>query len=99
MTAPAIRSQIAAALMNARMIPWTAFGDDARIVVSPRRARYLLDCGHTRLYQLLVAGELESYLDGRSRKITTASIKRYVERRLIGRSTATPPPDPAGGAE
>jgi len=42
----------------------------------------MLDCGITRLYRLLAAGELESFLDGRSRKITVTSIRRYVERRL-----------------
>ena len=56
--------------------------DDQRIVVSPRRARHMLDCGITRLYQLLAAGELESFLNGSSRKITVASIRRYVERHL-----------------
>lgn len=61
---------------------WTNPTDDQRIIVSPRRARYMLDCGITRLYRLLAAGELESFLDGRSRKITVTSIRRYVERRL-----------------
>jgi hypothetical protein len=69
----------------------TTLTDDQRIVVSPRRARHMLDCGTTRLYQLLAAGELESFLDGRSRKITVASIRRYVERRL-STTTATNPP-------
>jgi hypothetical protein len=52
-----------------------------RLVVSPRRARRMLDTGNTRLYELLNAGELESYLDGRSRKIIVESIHRYVQRR------------------
>ncbi len=56
--------------------------DDDRLVVSPRRARHLLDTGNPRLYELLATGELESYLDGRSRKITLESIHRYVQRRL-----------------
>jgi hypothetical protein len=51
-----------------------------RLVVSPRRARHMLDIGNTRLYELLNAGELESYLDGRSRKIIVQSIYRYVTR-------------------
>jgi hypothetical protein len=42
----------------------------------------LLDCGITRLYQLLNNGELESFLDGRSRKIIVESIRRYIDRRL-----------------
>ena len=55
---------------------------DERLVVSPKRARYLLDVGNTRLYELLAANELDSFLDGRSRKITVESIRRYVSRRL-----------------
>jgi hypothetical protein len=66
----------------------TGLGDDGRLVVSPRRARYLLDCGNTRLYELLKNKELDSYLDGRSRKITVASIHRHVARRLEAEKTA-----------
>jgi hypothetical protein len=62
---------------------------DERLVVSPRRARYLLDVGNTRLYELLAANELDSFLDGRSRKITVESIHRYISRRLsTGQSSA-----------
>jgi hypothetical protein len=63
----------------------TGLSKDERLVVSPRRARYLLDIGNTRLYELLAAGELESFLDGRSRKITIDSIHRYISRRLANR--------------
>jgi hypothetical protein len=42
----------------------------------------LLDCGITRLYQLLDSGELDSFLDGRSRKIVVESIRRYIDQRL-----------------
>jgi hypothetical protein len=42
----------------------------------------MLDCGNTRLYELLKNKELESYWDGRSRKIITASIHRYIAQRL-----------------
>jgi hypothetical protein len=55
---------------------------DGPLVVSPRHARDLLDMGNTRLYELLAAGELDSFLDGRSRKITIESIHRYISRRL-----------------
>jgi hypothetical protein len=34
---------------------------DEPLVVSPRRARLMLDCGNTRLYELIAARELESY--------------------------------------
>jgi hypothetical protein len=62
----------------------TGFSDRecAPLIVKPRGACELLDCGITRLYALLAAGELESFLDGRSRKITTDSIRRYIQRRL-----------------
>jgi hypothetical protein len=60
----------------------TGLGDDERLVVSPRRARHMLDCGNTRLYELLKNKELESYVDGRSRKIIVASIHRYIAQRL-----------------
>jgi hypothetical protein len=64
-------------------IPSTGLSNDGPLVVSPRRARHLLDMGNTRLYELLAAGELDSFLDGRSRKITIESIHRYISRRLV----------------
>lgn len=60
----------------------TGLSDDERLVVSPRRAKHMLDCGNTRLYELLNAKQLESFLDGRSRKITVLSIKAYIARLL-----------------
>jgi hypothetical protein len=50
--------------------------------VTPRRAWWMIGCGATRGYEHLAAGELDSYLDGRSRRITVASIERFVARRL-----------------
>ena len=52
------------------------------IVVRPRQACILLGCGMTYLFNLLNEGELESYLDGRSRLITLASIKARIARKL-----------------
>ena len=53
------------------------------LAVSPRVASRLLSLGNTRLYQLIRNGEIDSYLDGkRARRITMASIKRYIARRL-----------------
>jgi uncharacterized membrane-anchored protein len=63
--------------------------DIAPLIVKPREARRMLACGNTRLYELLAADELESFLDGRSRKITVESIRRYIARRLapaVGRT-------------
>ena len=60
----------------------TGLGDDEPLVVSPSRAQRLLDVGHSRLYELIAAKELESYKDGKSRKITMRSIKSYIERQI-----------------
>jgi hypothetical protein len=64
------------------------------LVVNPKAACRMLDCGTTRLYALLGTGQLESFRDGRSRKITLASIHRYVSRKLLeidGAGFAGPP--------
>ena len=52
------------------------------LVVKPKTAWKMLSCSNTRGYELLAAGELDSFLDGRSRKITVDSIRRYIARRL-----------------
>ena len=62
----------------------TGLGKDEPLVVSPRRARLMLDCGNTRLYELIAARELESYKAGKSRKIVVTSIKAYVARQIEG---------------
>jgi hypothetical protein len=74
-------------------IPSTGLSDweVGRLVVKPKAAWKMLSCSNTRGYELLAAGELESFLDGRSRKITVESIRRYIARRLSpkdGQSTA-----------
>jgi hypothetical protein len=56
--------------------------DSEPLVVKPKGACRMLDCGITRLYELIGAGELQTFLDGRSRKITVASIAAYIARRL-----------------
>jgi hypothetical protein len=56
--------------------------DHDQLVVSPRRAAQMLDCGNTKIYELLNNKELDSYLDGRSRKVTVASIHRRIARKL-----------------
>jgi hypothetical protein len=57
--------------------------DPEPLIVKPKIAWKLLGCSNTRGYELLAAGELDSFLDGRSRKITMESIRRYVARRLV----------------
>ena len=51
------------------------------LAVSPKRACVALDYGLTKIYDLINSGELEAFKDGRSTRITTASIKNYVARR------------------
>ena len=70
-------------------IPSTGLGDEERLAVSPRRAWHMLGCGNTHGYALLAAGKLESYLDGRSRRITMRSIHRYIAERLAETNGAT----------
>jgi excisionase family DNA binding protein len=52
------------------------------IGLAPNAAKQAIGCGTTKLYELLAAGELESYCVGRSRRITVASIEAYVARQL-----------------
>ena len=56
--------------------------DAEPLLVKPAAACQLLECGRTHIYKLLVSGELDSFLDGRSRKITVELIHRYIKRRL-----------------
>jgi hypothetical protein len=67
-------------------IPSTAHSELGPLLVRPKCARRMLNCGQTRLYELIAAGELDSFLDGRSRKITVESIYRYVRRGLQDQS-------------
>ena len=60
----------------------TCLGDDEPLVVGPRRTALMLDCGITRVYELINSRELDSYKDGASRKIVVSSIKAYVARQL-----------------
>jgi hypothetical protein len=38
--------------------------------------------GKTKLFALIAAGELESFMDGGVRRITTASIRARIQRKL-----------------
>jgi excisionase family DNA binding protein len=60
-------------------------GDGEALVVSPRRPGQLLAISRTTVYELLGRGELETFTLGKSRKITVASIKAYIDRRLGAR--------------
>jgi excisionase family DNA binding protein len=54
----------------------------AAIAVPPAEASRLLSVSLSRLYALLRAGELDSYAEGRARRITVMSIHHYIARRL-----------------
>jgi hypothetical protein len=71
-------------------------GDQERLLVRPRRACYLLDCGTTHLYTLIAKGELTSLLDGRSRKVTVESINSYIAKRLTSGIQKTTVVSPRG---
>jgi hypothetical protein len=62
------------------------------LLVGPGEAWKMLRCGNTYGYGLLSSGELDSFLDGKKRKITVASIHRYIARKLAAAATteATP---------
>jgi hypothetical protein len=75
----------------------TGLSDDERLVVSPRRAWHMLGCGNTHGYALIKAGELETYLDGKSRKITVASIHALIARRLAAAGTMAAHAEPTRG--
>jgi excisionase family DNA binding protein len=65
------------------------------LVVKPREACRMLACGMTRLYELIANGEVDSYRDGRSRKITVASIERRIARLLAAAQAVSTPPGQA----
>jgi hypothetical protein len=60
---------------------------DKPLVVGMTKAEHLLDSGADKLYDLIKAGELDSYLDGNRRKVTIASIERYVRKQLAASSS------------
>jgi hypothetical protein len=57
-------------------------GAPAALVASPNTAMRMLDCSRESLYRLIKSEQLESYCEGRSRKIIVASIHAHIERRL-----------------
>jgi hypothetical protein len=61
-------------------------------LVRPRTAWLMLGCGNAHGYALLNAGELESFMDGRARKITVDSIHRYIARMIAAASPESSSP-------
>ena len=52
------------------------------LVASPNQTMRAIQVSRKKLYELINAGELESYTEGKSRRITIKSINDYIERRL-----------------
>jgi excisionase family DNA binding protein len=52
------------------------------IAVPPAEAGRLLSVSLSKIYDLMRDGELQSYRDGRNRRITVKSINKYVARQL-----------------
>lgn len=52
------------------------------IAVLPKVAFASIGVGVTKGYELIAAGELETFKIGRGTRITTSSIKAFVARRL-----------------
>ncbi|MDN5003817.1 DNA-binding protein [Bradyrhizobium sp. GCM10027634] len=63
------------------------------LVATVNQSLMRLQVSRPKLYELLNSGEIESFTEGRSRKIMIASMDAYVQRRLAaeaarrGRST------------
>jgi excisionase family DNA binding protein len=55
---------------------------EAPLVASPNQTMRAIQVSRKKLYELINSGELESYTEGRSRRITVKSINDYIERRL-----------------
>ena len=72
-----------------------AVGDNLEpLAVSPRQACLLLGVGNTYLYELLRKHELESYWEGRARKITMQSIRARYARPLAAAARNDTKPQP-----
>jgi hypothetical protein len=61
-------------------------GNDKPLVVTMAKAEILLDCGYDKIYELIKAGLLDSYLEGHRRMVTVASIERHIQKRLAAAS-------------
>jgi hypothetical protein len=63
-------------------------GDDLKpLVVSMAKTEALLDASPDTIYDLIRVHELESYLEGKRRKVTMASIEALIAKRLASART------------
>jgi excisionase family DNA binding protein len=59
-----------------------SFAFEAPLVASPNQTMRAIQVSRKKLYELINTGELESYTEGKSRRIMVKSINDYIERRL-----------------
>ena len=68
--------------VTGRRILGDQFSKDKPLVVGVAKAKALLDCCHDQIYDLIRAGELDSYLERNRRKIVYSSIEALIAKRL-----------------
>lgn len=68
--------------MNLKTSAVARDGDFKPIAVTPKSAFAAIEVGATKGYELINAGELETFKIGRSTRVTTASIEAFVARQL-----------------
>lgn len=64
------RELTAVEYLEARMVV------DKRMTISVKQAAELMGIGHTKMWELIMAGEVKSYVDGRWRRVITESVWR-----------------------
>ena len=70
---------------------------DVPLVASPKQAMRAIQVSRKKLYELINTGELESYTEGKSRRITVKSINGYIERRLAAEAVRRGRPHEVAG--
>lgn len=58
-----------------------SFAFEVPLVASPNQTMRAIQVSRKKLYELINTGELESYTEGKSRRIVVKSINDYIERR------------------
>lgn len=59
-----------------------------KLATDPKGACDALHVGTTKLYELITAGELETFKIGTGTRITVASIEAYIDRQLAAAKAA-----------
>jgi predicted DNA-binding transcriptional regulator AlpA len=62
-------------------------GPNGALVASPNQTMNYLGIGRAKFYELINTSELQSYVEGSSRKVLWPSIHAYVKRRLAAEAT------------